>query len=158
VPTLVLDDGRLLSQSLAIIEYLEAVQPSPALYPRDPYLAARARQYAELVNAGIQPLQNLGVLQEVKRRGSDEQSWARAAIEKGLGALERSCVSTAGRFLVGDEPTIADVCLVPQLYGARRFQADLSLCPRLVEIEARCQELEAFASAHADRQPDAVKT
>jgi maleylpyruvate isomerase len=156
VPALVLDDGRLLTQSLAILEYLEETVPRPALMPADLYLRARVRQLAEAVNSGIQPLQNLSVLQRVKAAGLDEQQWARDFIAAGMDALEALAQTTSGRFLVGDEPTFADVCLVPQMYNVRRFQLDQSRWPVCQRVEQRCAELPAFQSAHADRQADAV--
>jgi maleylpyruvate isomerase len=156
VPTLELDDGRLLAQSLAILEYLDETHPEPALMPRDPYLRARVRQLAELVNAGIQPLQNTGPQQRLKALGVDEVAWSRHFIAQGLLAMAATAEATAGRFLVGDAPTLADVCLVPQLYNARRFGVDLSLIPLLGRIEAACLELEAFQLAQPDRQPDYV--
>lgn len=158
VPTLELDDGRLLSQSLAILEYLEETVPTPPLLPRDPYQRARARQLAELVNAGIQPLQNTGPQQRLKALGVDEVAWSRHFITQGLTALAATAASSAGRFLVGDAPTLADVCLVPQLYNARRFGVDLSplSLALLGRVEAACMELEAFQLAQPDRQPDNV--
>lgn len=157
VPTLTLDDGRRLSQSLAIIEYLDETVPSPPLLPRDPYLRARTRQLAEVVNSGIQPLQNTSPLNEVKRIGGDPQAWGRKWVEKGLRALEGSAADTAGRFLVGDSVSMADVCLVPQLGNARRFGLDLAPFPLLVRVEAECAKLDAFACARPDRQPDAPR-
>jgi maleylpyruvate isomerase len=160
VPTLILDDHaseRRLTQSLAIIEYLEEQFPHRPLLPRDPYLRARARQLAEIINSGIQPLQNLAVLQKVKHElGADDQAWARHFIAHGLPALERLAADVAGKFLVGDEPTIADLCLVPQLYNARRFQVDISGLALLARVEQACNQLAAFAAAHPDRQPDAT--
>lgn len=159
VPALELDDGRLLSQSLAILEYLEETVAQPPLLPRDPYLRARCRQLAELVNAGIQPLQNTGPQQRLKALGVDEVAWSRHFIAQGLTALAATAEPTAGKFLVGDAVTLADVCLVPQLYNARRFGVDLTQ-PSLAllgRVEAACLELAAFQLAQPDRQPDAVQ-
>jgi maleylpyruvate isomerase len=147
-----------LAQSLAILEYLEEIAPEPPLLPRDPILRARVRQFSELINSGIQPLQNLKVLRTVQRLGNDEKLWAREFISDGLLALAHSAKETAGAFLIGDVPTFADVCLVPQLYGARRFEVDLATVPLLTRIEAACMRLPAFAAAHADLQPDATKS
>lgn len=158
VPTLVLDDGRHISQSLAILAYLDETIASPPLLPADPYLRARARQLAELVNAGIQPLQNTGPLRELKARGVDDKAWAQHFIARGLDALELSAGETAGAFLVGDAVTMADVCLVPQLHNARRFGLDPARWPLLARVEAACARLEPFQSAHPDRQPDAVQS
>jgi len=161
VPLLELEPGpgaapRRIAQSLAIIEYLEERWPSPPLLPRDPWLRARARQLAELVNSGIQPFQNTPVLAYVKRTlGGDERAWVHHFQQRGLAALERAAGETAGSFLVGDEPSVADVCLVPQLNGARRFGLDVAPFPTLLRVEAACNALPAFAAAHPDRQPDA---
>jgi len=158
VPLLELErDGQTvrLAQSLPMIEYLEESFPTPSLLPADPYLRARARQLAEIVNAGIQPLQNLSVLQRLKRdHGIDEQAWSRHWITRGLAALEATAASTAGRFLVGDAVSVADVFLVPQLYNARRFGLNIEPYPLLTRVDAACGELPAFHAAHADRQPD----
>ena len=156
VPTLILDDGRQLAQSLAILEYLEETVPEPALLPRDPYLRARVRQLAELVNAGIQPLQNTETVRQLKAHHVDEKPWLQYFVGRGLDALEASAQAHAGKFLVGDEVTYADVCLVPQLHHARRFELDQARWPLCTRVEAACLELEAFQKAQADRQPDAV--
>ncbi|WP_373046672.1 maleylacetoacetate isomerase [Vulgatibacter sp.] len=155
VPVLEVDGVRL-AQSMAILEYLEETHPAPALLPAAPFARAKARQLAEVINAGIQPLQNLGVIQQVKALGSDEKAWAAHWIRKGLAALEVEAAESAGRFLVGDAPSFADVCLVPQLYASRRFGIDPADYPTLARIEATCAALEPFAKAHADAQPDAV--
>lgn len=162
VPVLELDASqghpiRFLAQSLAILEYLEELQPAPPLLPRSLPLRARARQLAELVNSGIQPMQNPRLLNQIKGEyHADERAFARAYIERGLGAFATLLPETAGRYCVGDEVSFADVCLVPQLNAARRFGVALdgALQP-LVEIEARLATLPAFAGAHADAQPDA---
>jgi maleylpyruvate isomerase len=159
VPTLAITDDtgarHELGQSLAILEYLEETHPTPPLLPRDPIARARVRQLAEIVNSGIQPHQNLPVLSGVGKLGGDGPTWARGFITDGLSAMEAIARRTAGRFLVGDEPTLADVCLVPQMYAARRFGVDLAVCPTLVRIDETCAALEAFRRAHADVQPDA---
>ncbi len=146
-----------LSQSLAILTYLDAVQPAPPLVPSEPLARARAWQYAEVINAGIQPLQNLAVLKRIEALGGDRGAWGRRVIDRGLVAIEQQ-LSGRTAFLVGDHPTVADLCLVPQLYNARRFGLDLESYPALLAIEARCQALPAFEAAHPDRQPDAVLT
>jgi maleylpyruvate isomerase len=155
VPTLVLESGQRISQSMAILEYLEETIPEPPLLPKEPWLRARARQLAEIVNSGVQPFQNTPSTSYVKDvLHGDEKAFARHFIGRGLAALERTAAETAGQFLVGDAPSFADVCLVPQLYGARRFGVDLAPLPLLVRVEAACDALPAFAAAHADRQPD----
>lgn len=159
VPALELEIGgtrRLVAQSVAILELLEELYPSPALLPKDPYLRARARELTELVNAGIQPHQNLtptGRLDAVRPGLGKEH--ARHFNTVGLQALEARAQETAGRFLVGDAPSFADLCLVPQMYSARRFEADISGLALLLRVEAACAELPAFAAAHPDKQPDA---
>jgi len=162
VPTLELDDGDKtlqLGQSLAIIEYLEERYPSPRLYPEERAARARARQMAEVVNAGIQPFQNLPILAFIKDElGGDDKGFARRMNTRGLEALEAMAMSSAGRFLVGDTPSIADVCAIPQLYSARRFGVALEAFPTLLRTEAACSELAAFAAAHPDKQPDAPAT
>jgi maleylpyruvate isomerase len=159
VPVLEVEEqGRLhhLAQSLAIIEYLEERHPAPPLLPREPLARARARQLAEMVNAGIQPLQNLIVMNHVRDElHGDEKAWTRHWIARGLAALELAARETAGHFLVGDEVSYADVYLVPQLYAARRFDVALETCPTLTRVEATCSELPAFREAHASRQSDA---
>jgi len=157
VPVLQLEGGARLMQSLAIIEYLEERWPTPPLLPADPIARARARQIAEIMNSGIQPLQNTGVHQHLESLGVDHESWVRHWVGRGLGALETTVAGTAGRFAVGDAVSVADVCLVPQLYFARRFGLDLAACPTLVRVEAACAELPAFQQAHAERQPDAPR-
>jgi maleylpyruvate isomerase len=161
VPVLELDDGsrppRRIAQSMAILEYLEERFPAPRLLPEDAWERARARMLAEMVNSGIQPLQNApGVLAYVKHAlGGDEQAFARHFVSRGLAALERSALETAGAFLVGDQPSLADVCLVPQLFAARRFGVDLTPLPTLLAVERACEALAPFAEARPERQPDA---
>ena len=161
VPVLELDETgpagpRRITQSMAILEYLEERFPLPPLLPGDAWLRGRARQMAEMVNAGIQPYQNSpGVLGYVKEKlGGDEVAWARHFIQRGLDALEAVAQETAGSFLVGEDPTFADLCLVPQLYSARRFGADPTGWPTLLRAEASCAALPAFQAAHPDSQPD----
>ena len=160
VPVLELDergpDGRprRITQSMAIIEYLDVRYPTPPLLPADPWLRARARQLAEIVNSGIQPHQNLGTTTKLAEVGGDRAKWLAHFIPRGLAVLERGAAETAGTFLVGDAVTIADVYLIPQLYAARRFGVDLAPYPTLVRVEAACAALPAFQSAHADAQPD----
>jgi maleylpyruvate isomerase len=160
VPTLEFEEGgqvHRLSQSLAILEYLEERYRTPALLPAEPLLRARARMLAEMVNSGIQPLQNLSVLQFVKGElKSDDKAFAAHWNARGLAALEAVVKQTAGTYCLGEQVSFADICLVPQLHGARRFGVDLAPYPTLTRIEAACNHLPAFQAAHADRQPDAV--
>lgn len=149
--------GGTLSQSLPIIEFIDEMHPEPPLLPADPVVRALARGLAELVNAGIQPLQNLSVLQHVVNTlDGDKIAWGRHWIQRGLDRMEQAVQATAGQFCVGDQVTIADLCLVPQLYNARRFGCDESKWPTLLRIEAACAAIEAFRAAHPSVQPDAV--
>jgi maleylpyruvate isomerase len=146
-----------LAQSLAILEFLEERHPTPALLPQDPFARARVRMLAEMVNSGIQPLQNLSVMQHVKRElGQDDKAWSVHWISRGMAALQQSVQESAGRYCVGDSVSFADLCLIPQLYASRRFGVDPAAFPVLTRIEAECEKLPAFQAAHASRQPDAV--
>lgn len=158
VPALETDDGHVLTQSLAIIEYLDTLKAEPRLIPTDPVAAAKVRGFALAIACEIHPLQNLRVLKKLGAMGHDEdtvQGWARDVIADGLAALEITASAQPGPFCFGDAPTLADVCLVPQLGNARRFGVDLAPFPRLVAAETACKALEAFAAATPDRQPDA---
>lgn len=155
VPVLELDDGRFLTESLAILEYLEEIHPIPPLLPRDSYLRARARMVAQMIISGIQPFQNLETRNRVTELGGDPKTWTARWLQAGLVAVERAVVATAGAFSVGESPTMADICLVPQLASARRFRVDLEPMPTLRRIDATCAALPAFIAAHADQQPDA---
>jgi maleylpyruvate isomerase len=158
VPTLEVEQQgttRRLTQSMAILEWLEETWPEPALLPEDPFERARARQLAEMVNAGIQPLQNFSGLLRLEELGVDRKKWGHEWIARGMAALEREMAETAGQFAVGDRVTFADLCLIPQLFNARRFEVEVSVYPTLSRVEQACAELPAFQAAHADRQPDA---
>jgi maleylacetoacetate isomerase len=160
VPAIESEDG-LIPQSLAIIEYLEERFPERSLLPRGLAERAYVRAAALLIACDIHPLANLRVLRYLKRELGQEQAaidtWYRHWVEDGLGRLEAFVTreGRSGRFLLGDGPTMADCCLAPQLFNARRLECDLSAVPALVAIDARCQELEAFQQAHPSRQPDA---
>jgi maleylpyruvate isomerase len=147
---------RRIAQSMAILTFIENEHPSPPLLPADPFLRARVWQLAEMVNAGIQPLQNLGTLRYVSETlGGDPGAFAQHFMTRGLVALEATAAETAGDFLVGDQVSLADVLLVPQLYNARRFGLEPERDhPLLARIDARCAALPAFFAAHPDRQPD----
>ena len=161
VPTLEIteDDGtvRAINQSLPILEYLDERWPERPLLPADLYLRAKTRALAEIVNAGIQPHQNLTTTRRVKEFGGDDAAWPKAFIADGLAAYERAARETAAEFSVGDAPTIADCCLIPQLASARRFGVDVAPFKLLLAIEARCLALPAFQAAAPDRQPDTQK-
>jgi maleylpyruvate isomerase len=143
-----------LTQSMAILEYLEERHPEPPLLPRDPAARARARQLAEIVNSGIQPLQNLKLQQELRGRGLDPAVLMKQFNVAGLNALEQLACTSAGRYLVGDEVTLADLMLIPQLYAARRLGVDVEAFPTLRRVELACEPLPAFKAAHPDAQPD----
>jgi len=160
VPALVTDDGTVLTQSLAIVEYLDETVPSPPLLPRDPAARARVRGLAQAIACDIHPIDNLRVLRyllhTVGVEEAQKDAWYKYWIDVGLEALEIAVSRdpATGRFCHGDAPTLADVCLVPQLANARRVDMDLSPYPTLVRIDAECQKLPAFADAAPQRQPD----
>jgi len=160
IPALDSDDGFLV-QSLAILEYLEERYSDPALLPQG--LAARAyvRAAALLIACDIHPLANLRVLRYLKHELGQEQdaidTWYRHWVEDGLVRLEAFVVNEgrSGRYILGDSPTMADCCLVPQMFNARRLNCDTTAFPRLVAIDANCAALDAFQRAHPSVQPDA---
>ncbi len=161
LPVLKTDSGQLLTQSLAIIEYLEETHPQPALLPKDPLERARVRALALAVACEIHPINNPRVLRYLTGKlgvsEAQRDDWYRHWVEEGLQAVEQMLVSSpqTGRFCHGDSPTLADLCLVPQVANGRRFKADLSGCPTVVRIDAECQTLKAFADAAPANQPDA---
>ena len=148
-------DGQRITQSLAIIDYLEATRPEPRLLPSDPADAAHARALALTIACDIHPLNNLRVLKYLSGPlGQDEavrDQWYRHWVSEGFAALEAMAAPKAGRFMVGDAPGLADLCLVPQMYNARRFAVPLEDFPLLVRVDAEASKLEAFAAAHPDR-------
>ena len=155
--------GQRISQSLAILEFLEECWPKAApLLPADAAGRARVRALALMVACDIHPLNNLRVLQYLKREAGMEQpgvdAWMRHWMQSGFEAMEATLAASpdTGAFCHGDTPTVADCCLVPQLYNARRFDVDLSPYPRLVAIEAHCLALPAFDAARPENQPDAT--
>ena len=159
VPTIELTVGgqrRMIGQSIAILELLDELYPETPIYPRDPYLRARTRELVEIVNSGIQPHQNLTPMARIEAaQAGAGKAQAKHFNEVGLKAFQERIADISGKFCVGDTPTAADICLVPQLYSARRFEADITPLTRLLEIEKACAALDAFAAAHPDRQPDA---
>lgn len=158
VPTLETDDGAVLTQSLAIIEWLEEVHPAPTLLPGDALMRARIRAFAQAIACDIHPVQNLRVLARLRQLGLAEEAvtgWARWAIVEGLAACEALVADTPDPFCFGAAPTLADLCLVPQLGNARRFGVDLGAVPRLLQAEAACNGLPAFIDAAPERQGDA---
>jgi maleylpyruvate isomerase len=153
------EDGvvRRLTQSVAIVEYLEESHPERPLMPRDAMRRARVREALEIVNSGIQPLQNSRTLSELRRLMDETaaQNWARNAIVRGLDSLERLRRARGGAYLVGDDVTLADVYLVPQLYNARRFGVDVTPFEGLLAVEERTSTLDAFVRARPEAQHDA---
>lgn len=160
VPTL-LHRGQVLTQSTAILEYLDEVYPATPLLPADPIGRARVRGLAQLVSCDIHPLNNLRVMQYLERQlqvPTDARTqWTLHWMAEGLAAMESLlATSTAtGTFCHGDQPGLADACLIPQLYNAHRFGLELSAYPTLRRIEAACLALEAFDAARPERQADA---
>lgn len=156
VPTLETDAG-VLTQSIAICEYLDEAYPEPPLLPVDPWQRAKVRAVALAIACDIHPVQNLKILARLRSLGLDEAqvtAWAANVIADGLDACDRLIADSAGRFCFGDQVTLADLCLVPQLVNARRFGVELRW-PRLLEIEANCLAMPAFADAVPERQLDA---
>ena len=155
------DDSRILTQSLAIIEYLEETHPNPPLLPKDPADKALVRSMALVIACEVHPIQNLRVLNYVKAtyNQTDEQvnKWAQHWIDLGLSALQEMIVghSKQGKFCFRDSPTLADICLIPQLGNARRYGCDLSKYPKILEIEKNCNAIAAFVDAAPEKQPDA---
>lgn len=160
VPALV-DAGEVVTQSLAIIEYLDETRPEPPLLPGSAHGRARVRALAQLVACDVHPLNNLRVQQYLGDvLGADDtakRAWLHHWMQTGFAALEEMLAGDprTGTCCHGDRPTLADLCLVPQLYNARRFELDLEPYPTLVRIDAHCASLPAFAAAAPDRQPDA---
>jgi maleylpyruvate isomerase len=153
--------GHVLTQSLAIIEWLDETRPEPPLLPGDPLERAEIRAFALAVAADIHPLNNLRVLKYLKDPLGHDQAviddWYRHWVEEGLRACERIVLREGrrGPCCFGATPTLADICLVPQLANARRVNSDLSACPALLDIDAHCAKLPAFAAAAPEKQPDA---
>ena len=149
MPSLVTDDGAVITQSLAILEWLDETVPQPAFLPAAPLARARVRAVALAVAADTHPLQNLGVLNALRGLALDEAQvtgWARRINEDGLAACERMVADQPGPFCFGAAPSLADICVVPQLGNARRFGVDVSRLPRLLMAEAACREWPAFAA------------
>ena len=161
VPTLELDDGARLTQSLAIIEYLDEKHPLPPLIPKEALARSRVRSLALLIACDIHPLNNLRVLQHLKRSlGQDEdqvKAWYRHWIAEGLAKLEAELggSGSTSAFCHGDTPTMTDCCLVPQIFNAQRYDCDLTAYPVTMRIFDACMKLDAFDHAQPSKQPDA---
>lgn len=158
VPLLVDGEARI-PQSLAILEYLEETHPQPSLLPRDPLQRAQVRALSLHIACDIHPLNNLRVLQYLSGPlgvvDEAKNAWIRHWVETGLHAVEEGVSGWSGPLSLGERPGYFEACLIPQLYNARRFDCDLSGCPRLLAIAARCESLEAFQQAAPEVQPDA---
>ena len=161
VPALVLDGGQVLTQSLAILEYLEETHPLPPLLPRDPVERARVRSLALIPTADIHPIQNLRVMNYLREKYEQTEegtfAWSRHWIETGFEAYEASVARDrwTGAYSHGDSPTMADLCLVPQIFNAQRFKVDMARFPTLQRIYATCMKHPAFDAAQPAKQPDA---
>lgn len=150
-------DGAVLTQSIAICDYLDEVHPDPPLLPADPVTRAQVRAFALAIACDIHPVQNLKILRRLRALGLDEAQvtgWARETIEDGLAACAALIAGRRGPYCFGDQVTLADICLVPQLVNARRFGARFDY-GRIPAIEAACLTLPAFARAAPENQPDA---
>jgi maleylpyruvate isomerase len=158
VPTLESDAGDILTQSLAIIEWLDETHPQPPLLPKDPLRRAKVRAFSMALACDTHPVQNLKVLARLRQLGLPEdevKEWAAWANREGLTACEKLIVTEPGPFCFGDAPGMADLCLVPQLANARRFGVDVAAFPRLLQAEVAAKALPAFADAAPERQIDA---
>ena len=158
VPALEDDAGVVLTQSVAIIEWLDETHPNPPLLPKDPLQRAKVRAFALAIACDTHPVQNLKVLARLRELGLPEekvQDWAAWVNREGLSACETLIRDENGPFCFGDTPTLADLCLVPQLANARRFGVDVSAYPRLLKAEAAAKALPAFSNAAPEKQSDA---
>ncbi|XP_074516435.1 maleylacetoacetate isomerase isoform X2 [Sebastes fasciatus] len=144
-------DGITLSQSLAVIQYIDETRPGPQLLPADPKKRAQVRMISDLIASGIQPLQNLHVIQKI---GAEKVQWAQHFIDRGFQALEPILKQTAGKYCVGDEISMADICLVPQVYNAERFKVDVEQYPTIKRLNQTLLEIEAFKVTNPSCQPD----
>ena len=159
VPVLQTDDEHRLTQSMAIIEYLDETHPQPPLLPADALGRARVRALAQIVACEIHPLNNLRVLKylvhDLKASEDAKNAWYRHWVRLGLQAYEGQLATQTGRYSHGDTPTLADCCLVPQIFNARRFDCDLSGLPRTMAVFDACMQLQAFQNAQPSACPDA---
>ena len=162
VPALQLDSHEVLTQSVAILEWLEEQYPSPALLPTDAISRARVRAFVNVIACDIHPICNLSVTHHLKTEfGADQGAilgWYHQWMSRGFEALETLAASTQGTFCMGDSVSLADVCLIPQLYNANRFGIDLGPYPTLAAINTHCLTLDAFKSAAPEQQPDSPES
>ena len=159
VPTLVLEDGTVLTQSLAIIDYLDHIAPDPALLPSDPVLRAKVQAAAHTMALDVHPVNNLKVIQHLEANHGlskdDSQNWMRHWMSQGLGAYQ-ALLPNGNAFSFSDTPQLCDICLVAQLYNAHRWGVDMTPFARLLEIEEHALKLPAFDAARPENQPDAT--
>jgi maleylacetoacetate isomerase len=158
VPALAVD-GQVLTQSLAILEWLDEAHPEPALLPADPLARAQARAMAQIIACDIHPVNNLRILRALTGLGVDEagrEAWIQRWITDGFAALEAMVIAHGGDYAFGDTPGLVDCCLVPQVYNAERFKTDLTPFPALRAVAGRALQHPAFAAAHPNQQPDAI--
>jgi maleylacetoacetate isomerase len=157
VPTLV-HKNRALSQSMAILLYLDSEFSNVPLFSSDSFLKAQMIQFCEMINSGIHPIQNLKVRQELGKRfglsADGQASWCAYWIERGFGAIEKSLEKTAGTYCFNDQVSAADMFLIPQVFNARRYQVDLTRFPLIKSVDEACAKLTAFQKAHPSQQPD----
>lgn len=157
VPALRLSSGDVLTQSLAIIEYLDEIHPAPALLPADALARAHVRAIAQIVACDIHPLNNLMVLQYLKHQMKHEQAdidtWYHHWVMRGFTSIE--AMIAPGPYACGSQVTLADVCLIPQVFNARRLKVPLDAFPKIVAVETACLKLAAFDKARPENQPDA---
>lgn len=153
VPTLEITDNvgaRFLSESIAILEWLEETHPKHSLFPKDAYLKALVRQLAQIINAGTHPLQNLNTQKYYSEDVEKRKIWSQHWIKNGLGAYEKIAAKTAGNFSVGDQVTVADLCLIPQCYNAIRNSVEMGAFPNVKRIYEACLKTEACQKSHPD--------
>lgn len=151
VPTLLIDGNNII-ESIAILHYLEETRPLPALLPQDAYERAKVREIVEIIASGIQPLQNRKVQKHVGR--DKRMEWVQHWINSGFRALEEKLSTSAGKYCVGDEVSMADCCLLPQVFNARKSQVDMRPYPIISRIEGELEVIPAFIAAHPTNQPD----
>lgn len=162
VPALVLDDGQVMTQSVAIMEYLDEIRRDPPLLPDDAFDRAWVRSLTNLIACDVHPLNNLRVLQYLENdlacSHDAKVRWYQHWVGAGLQAFESMLVARGktGKFCYGDEPTLADCCLVPQVYNARRFACDMSAMPTIERVVSSCETVDAFFAAAPENQPDAI--
>ena len=157
-PALDLGDGHVLTQSLAILEWLEETRPEPAILPKDPLDRATVRAMALIIACDIHPLNNTRIGRALHKLGispEDNRAWIHRWITDGFDTLEPMVARHGRGFAFGDQPTIADCCLIPQVYSAKRYELDLAPWPAIRAVADRAAEHPAFQAAHPDRQPDA---